>query len=316
MELTVGSLFSGIGGIDIAFQQAGFKVQWAIEKDAACCKTYRYNFPHVMLIENDIRRIDPSALPKVDIIIAGFPCQPFSIAGAQRGFSDSRGYSFYEVGRFIQFHDPRLVFLENVPNLMDHDNGKTFNIVHNVLSELGYSIRYRVLRASEYGGVPQIRDRIYILAFREQEDCDSFVFPPPMKLTLSIEDVLQRNQVKHRVYYYGKENPFYTYAKKIVIRDDSIYRVYHENIKITQNHMCPTLTASMGTRPNQVHLVIDPYGLRKITIRECLDFQGFPKSFQFPNSITINDAYKQIGNSVCVPVVSRIVKNFSKMFFK
>lgn len=306
--MTVGSLFSGIGGIDIAFRQAGFEIKWAIEKDAACCRTYRNNFANTELLECDIHDVDPELLPKVDVIAAGFPCQSFSVAGKQRGFSDPRGNAFFEIRRFILWSEPRFVFLENVPNLIDHDNGKTFNIIHNVLAELGYTIRYRVLRASEYGGIPQIRDRIYIVAFREQEDCDCFKFPAPVNLEATIEGILKRNTKKHSIYYYNSDEPFYQYAKKIVKRNDSIYRVYHESIKRTQNYMCPTLTASMGTRDNQVHLVIDDYGLRKLTIQECLDFQGFPADFRFPQTITINDAYKQIGNSVCVPVIARIAE--------
>lgn len=308
MELTVGSLFSGIGGIDMAFQQSGYKVAWAIEKDAACCRTYRYNFKNVDLIETDIRSVDPSALSRVDIITAGFPCQPFSIAGKQRGFDDERGHLFYEVGRFIKAYRPRFLFLENVPNLMEHNEGKTFLVVHDVLSDLDYSIRYRVLRASEYGGVPQIRDRIYIVAFRDQEDCDRFEFPKKMELNFSIENILLRSQRKHDIYYYTPDNEFCKQASQIVKRHDSIYRVYHDSIKITQNQMCPTLTASMGIMRNQVPLVVDDFGIRKLTLRECLDFQGFPQYFYFPNTITIDDAYKQIGNSVCVPVVGRIAE--------
>ena len=308
MELTVGSLFSGIGGIDIAFQQAGYKVSWAIEKDAACCRTYRHNFKNVDLIEADIRNVDPCTFKRIDIITAGFPCQPFSIAGKQRGFDDERGHLFYEVGRFIKTLKPRFVFLENVSNLMEHNEGKTFLIVHDVLADLNYSIRYRVLRASEYGGVPQIRDRIYIVAFRDQEDCDRFEFPDKMDLQLSIEDVLLRSQRKHDIYYYMQDDDFYKNASQIATRHDSIYRVYHDSIKVTQNKMCPTLTASMGISRNQVPLVVDDYGLRKITLQECLDFQGFPKEYYFPNSITIDDAYKQVGNSVCVPVIKRIAE--------
>ena len=308
MALKVGSLFSGIGGIDIAFQQAGYKVAWAIEKDAACCRTYRYNFKDVNLLETDIRNIDPCKLERVDILTAGFPCQPFSIAGKQRGFDDERGHLFYEVGRFIKTHKPRFVFLENVSNLMEHNEGKTFLVVHDVLADLNYSIRYRVLRASEYGGVPQIRDRIYIVAFRDQEDCDRFEFPDKMDLEFNIEDVLNRKQKKHDIYYYSEEDPFYKKTSKVVTRRDSIYRVYHDGIKVTQNRMCPTLTASMGISKNQVPLVVDDYGLRKITLQECLDFQGFPKEYYFPNSITIDDAYKQVGNSVCVPVIKRIAE--------
>lgn len=271
MELTVGSLFSGIGGIDIAFQQAGFNVKWAIEKDVACCRTYRHNFRDVTLIEKDIRGVNPNDLEKVDVITAGFPCQPFSIAGKQRGFDDERGHLFYEVGKFISAYKPRFVFLENVPNLMEHNGGKSFLVVHDVLADLNYSIRYRVLRASEYGGVPQIRDRIYIVAFREQEDCDRFEFPDKMDLQFSIEDVLLRSQRKHEIYYYTQDDDFYKKASQIVTRYDSIYRVYHESIKVTQNKMCPTLTASMGIYSNQVPLVKDEYGIRRLTIRECLE---------------------------------------------
>lgn len=309
MELSVGSLFAGIGGIDLAFTQAGCKIAWAIEKDAACCRTYRHNFKETVLIEKDIRLVNPSSLCSVDIITAGFPCQPFSGAGKQRGFGDARAHLFYEVGKFISAYKPRFIFLENVPNLMEHNNGKTLNTVHNVLSEQDYSIRYRVLRTSEYGGIPQIRDRIYIVAFREQEDCDSFVFPDKTDLNITIEDILNRTVKKNEVYYYSLDDPFYRKASQIVKRHDSIYRVYHNSIKITQNHMCPTLTASMGISKNQVPLIVDDYGLRKLTLKECLDFQGFPSEFYFPNTITIEDAYKQIGNSVCVPVIRRIADN-------
>ena len=313
MALKVGGLFSGIGGIEIGFQQTGFEISWAVENDAACCRTYRHNDNKTKIIEKDIRAVKAEFLDRVDVLTAGFPCQSFSIAGKQRGFSDIRGHLFYEVGKFIQAHKPRFVFLENVPNLIEHDNGKTFNIVHNVLSELDYSIRYKVLRASEYGGVPQIRDRIYIIAFREQIDCDLFEFPKQMDLSISIEDILQRNIKRHAVYYYNETDVFYNFAKSIVVRNDSIYRVYHDSIKLTQNKMCPTLTASMGVRSNQIPLVIDDFGLRKLTIQECIDFQGFPKDFHFPSSITLEDAYKQIGNSVCVPVVRRIAEQIQKI---
>ena len=315
MELTVGSLFSGIGGIDLAFQQAGFKVTWAIEKDAACCRTYRHNFKDITLIEQDIRSVNPNNLESVDVITAGFPCQPFSIAGKQLGFDDARGHLFYQVEKFIKAYNPRFVFLENVPNLMEHDEGKTFLVTHNVLANLNYSIRYRVLRASEYGGIPQIRDRIYIIAFREQEDCDSFRFPEKLELYTTIECILNRNQKKHSIYYYSAEDAFYKKASKIVTKHDSIYRIYHDSIKVTQNHMCPTLTASMGTSTNQVPLVIDDFGIRKLTIQECLEFQGFPKGYYFPNTITVNEAYKQIGNSVCVPMIKAVATEINNQFF-
>jgi len=241
-------------------------------------------------------------------LASGFPCQSFSVAGQQRGFKDNRGALFYEVVRFANALKPRFIFLENVPNLMEHDNGRTFLVIHDTLSDIGYTVKYKVMRASEYGGVPQIRDRIYIVAFRDIEDCDRFSFPEKFELSQGIDNVLATTEKKHDIYYYNSSDPFYTIASRIVRQQGVIYRVYHDSIKPTQNHMCPTLTASMGTQLNQVPLVKDDYGIRKLTIRECLDFQGFPKSYKFPKTINLNAAYKQVGNTVCVPVVERIAQ--------
>lgn len=311
--MTVASLFAGIGGIELGFAQAGFQILWAMEKDHKCCLTYRHNHKEIPLIEADICNVDPHSLSTVDVIAAGFPCQPFSIAGRQRGFCDNRGNLFYEVIRFVQAIQPRVVFLENVQNLQEHDNGRTFITIHNALVESGYYIRYRVMRASEYGNVPQIRDRIYIVAFKDIADCDVFKFPDTIPLTVSIDNIINRHEEKNRVYYYQKNDLFFAKVREIVTDQSSIYRVYHESIKITQNHMCPTLTASMGMQRDQVPLVIDNYGIRKLTLRECLDFQGFPKDFYFPNTITIEDAYKQCGNTVCVPVVKRVAERIIKI---
>lgn len=313
MALKVASLFAGIGGIELGFAQAGFQILWAIEKDHKCCLTYRHNHKEIPLIEADICNVDPHSLSTVDVIAAGFPCQPFSIAGRQRGFCDNRGNLFYEVIRFVQAIQPRVIFLENVQNLQEHDNGRTFITIHNALVESGYYIRYRVMRVSEYGNVPQIRDRIYIVAFKDIADCDVFKFPDTIPLTVSIDNIINRHEEKNRVYYYQKNDLFFAKVREIVTDQSSIYRVYHESIKITQNHMCPTLTASMGTQRDQAPLVIDNYGIRKLTLRECLDFQGFPKDFYFPNTITIEDAYKQCGNTVCVPVVKRVAERIIKI---
>ena len=311
--MTVGSLFAGIGGIELGFMQSGFQVLWAVEKDHNCCLTYRHNHKSIPMIEEDVRNVNPSSLSAVDIITAGFPCQPFSVAGQQRGFSDDRGNLYYEVIRYVKALKPRFVFLENVQNLQEHDGGRTFIIIHNALVENGYYIRYRVMRASEYGNVPQIRDRIYIVAFRDIAECDAFQFPESIPLTVSIDDIVHRREEKHPIYYCQESDPFFAKVSGIVTDKSSIYRVYHDSIKITKNHMCPTLTASMGTRKNQVPLVIDDYGIRKLTLRECLSFQGFPTEFYFPNTITIGDAYKQIGNSVCVTVIRRIAEQIKEL---
>lgn len=312
--MTVGSLFAGIGGIDLAFVQAGFEVLWAIENDHASCETYRANFSNVHLSEQDIRNVDVTTLPPVDVVVAGFPCQAFSVGGKQQGFRDDRGNLFFQVARFVQEHTPRFVFLENVANLVQHDDGHTFQVIYNTLIEYGYYVRYRVMMASEYGNIPQIRDRIYIVAFKAIEDCECFQFPKPLDLEMTVDAIIDRSKVAREDYYYNGNDPFSVKARQIVTNPKAIYRVYHGSIKPIKNGLCPTLTASMGTQNNQVPLICDVAGVRKLTVRECLRFQGFPDNFGFPQSVSQNKRYKQIGNSVCIPVVRRIAQKIANLY--
>ena len=198
----VGSLFSGIGGIDLGFEQAGFEIAWANDNDIAACKTYRHNFPNTHLIEGDVRDIDPSTLSNIDVLVAGFPCQPFSIMGYRRGFKDYRGNLFFEISRFIDAKHPRVVLLENVRNLLEHDNSKTFLTIYNTLAQLNYSVKYKVINATDCN-IPQNRARIFIVAFLNIEDCDRFVFPEAISLETTIEDIIDRS-VKHDNIYYHR----------------------------------------------------------------------------------------------------------------
>ena len=301
---TICSLFSGIGGIDLGFIQAGFKVVWANDQDSASCKTYRKNFGNDHLQESDIRDVSIKSIPDFDILTAGFPCQPFSIAGKQKGFKDKRGNLFFEITRVIDHKRPKVVFLENVANLMNHDNGKTFLVIYNSLAQFGYTVYYRVMPANEYGNLPHIRKRIYIVAVRSDLECD-YKHPEPIELTIQSSDIIHRNQKQNDVYYYNG-NELYSYFASYMKDRLAIYRPTDTEVRLTKNMMCPTLTANMGTYPNRVPVIWDDYGIRKLTLRECLDFQGFPHDYYFPNTITMDDAYKQIGNSVCVPVIRRI----------
>lgn len=308
MSLRVASMFAGIGGICLGFKQAGCKIVWANEKDKAACDTYRYNFGSGWMNESDIRGVDTQIIPDFDILTAGFPCQPFSIAGAQRGFRDSRGNLFFEIARVIDVKRPRVIFLENVSNLVEHDNGRTFLVIYNALAQFGYALRYRVMDAHIYGNLPQPRSRIYIAAFLDYDICDCFNFPDPVELSVGINDIVNRHDKKHDIYYYDADsNAARKYGNQIKDRN-YIYRISDKGLIRVRDHFCPTLTANMGTYPDRVPIVCDDYGIRKLTLRECLDFQGFSAEYKFPNSITINDAYKQIGNSVCVPVIRRIAE--------
>ena len=160
----VASLFAGIGGICLGFKQAGFEIVWANEFDSAACRTYRHNFGNSYLIEADICQVKTESIPDFDVLVGGFPCQPFSIAGRQKGFDDKRGNLFFEITRIMDAKRPKVVFLENVPNLMEHDDGKTFLVIYNSLVQFGYSIYYKVMGADEYGNLPQTRKRIYIVS--------------------------------------------------------------------------------------------------------------------------------------------------------
>ena len=213
----------------------------------------------------------------------------------------------------MQEQTPRVIFLENVANLMQHDNGRTFQTIYATLIEQGYFIRYKAMRASEYGNVPQIRDRIYIVAFKDLKDCDIFQFPEPITLDITSDTIVDRSRRMRNFYYYNDDSPFAKKARQVVINPKVIYRVYHGSIKPIKSGLCPTLTASMGTQKNQVPLVCDASGVRKLTIRECLKFQGFPDSFGFPQSVSLENRYAQIGNSVCVPVVRRIAERIYKL---
>lgn len=312
---SVCSLFSGIGGIDLGFIQAGFDIVWANEMDAAACRTYHHNFPNTNLIEGDIKRIATSDIPDCDVLTAGFPCQPFSIAGLQKGFKDRDGNLFFEITRIIDAKRPKVVFLENVPNLMKHDDGKTFLVIFNGLAQFGYTVYYRVLASNDYGNLPQIRKRIYIVAIREDISNRLYQYPEPMELTLKSSDIINRSVKQHDIYYYT-EGKMYDRLVAHMKDRKAIYRITDTEVRWTKNQMCPTLTANMGTHKDRVHVVWDDYGIRKMTLRECLDFQGFPKEFYFPNTITIDDAYKQIGNTVSVPVIARLATKIKEMLME
>ena len=303
--ITVGSMFAGIGGICLGFKQAGFDIVWANERDTAACKTYRHNFGASYLVEGDIKAIIPESAPDFDVLVAGFPCQPFSVAGRQLGFKDKRGNLFFEITRFIDKKRPKIIFLENVANLVEHDDGKTFLVIYNSLAQFGYSVYYKVMSATDYGNLPQPRKRIYIIAVREDIEA-TYKHADPVEFSQSANDIVKRNERQNDIYYYDKDFILNHKLDKNIHNDGYIYRLTDTGIRRTKDKLCPTLTANMGTYPNRVPIIKDDFGIRKLTLRECLDFQGFPKDFYFPNTITIDDAYKQIGNSVCVPVIKSI----------
>jgi len=191
---------------------------------------------------------------------------------------------------------------------VEHDEGRTFLVIYNVLAGYGYSVRYRVMPSNEYGGVPQARKRIYIIAFLADKDCDYFKYPEQIGLEKEIFDIVNRTEQKSEVYYYEPDTPLFNKMNGFIRNSKRLFRMYNGNIRNLRNpDLCSTLTASMNTIHNAI-VLRDEFGLRRLTLRESLDFQGFPDEFYFPKTVKIEDAYKQIGNSVSVPVVKRIAE--------
>ena len=312
LDLTVASFFAGVGGIDLGFEEQGFRTIYANEFDAKARETFALNFPHVQLDGRDIREVSASEVPTVDVIVGGFPCQAFSIEGYQQGFQDEkgRGTLFFELARIIEEKQPRAIFLENVKNLVRHDKGNTLRVILKTLEDLGYFVTYSVMNAAEFGNIPQGRERIYIVGFKDKSVSERFQFPDKVELTKSVFDVIDFKTQVEEQYYYKEDKHYYPLLRDNIVSIGSIYEYRRGNtIRENKSGVVPTLLASRGTGGNNVPLILTEDGeIRKLTPRECFNTQGFPRSYKFPEKMANSHLYKQAGNSVVVPVVSRIAK--------
>ena len=303
-------LYAGIGGIRIGFEKFGFKTVFANDIEPNCKKTYDLNFKDENLTIADIGSIDPSTLPKFDFLLAGFPCQPFSIAGYRKGFEDTqRGNQFFNIIKILKEKKPLGFLLENVKNLKGHDNGKTFKIIEESLHSLGYKIKTMVLNSMDYGNVPQNRERIYIVGFKDEKTISKFEFPKPIPLKNKIDKILQK-QVPDKYYY--TNSPLLSRLEMQITNPNTVYQWRRRYVRENKKGVFPTLTANMGTGGHNVPLIIDNKGIRKLTPKECLLVQGFPSSYKLPSNIADSHLYKQAGNSVTVTVIERIAENIVK----
>lgn len=305
-NMRVAGLFSGVGGIELGFQQAGFDIVWSNDFDKKALETLAENFSHT-IVEDDINNIIEDDIPNVDVIVGGFPCQAFSVAGYRKGFEDKRGEVFFQMARLIKEKLPRVVLIENVKNLVGHDKGNTFKVISETLNSYGYNLKTKVLNAYEYGNIPQNRERIYIIGFLKKEDYENFEFIKPIPLKKTIFDIIDFNEKVDDKFYYTEENcGFYDELKKNVISKDTMYQWRRVYVRENKSNLCPTLTANMGTGGHNVPLILTYHGIRKLTPQECFLFQGFPKEFVIPRTVSNTQLYKQAGNSVVVPVIKRI----------
>ena len=318
-KLRCASFFAGVGGIDLGFHSVGFETIYANEFDSYPAKTFELNFPNIHIDVKDINEVKTEDIPDFDILLAGFPCQAFSIAGYRKGFNDEkgRGELFFQLVRILEAKKPRIAFFENVKNLVGHDNGNTFRVICEQLDLLGYKYTYQVLNAMNYGNVAQNRERIYIVAFRDESDYEKFHWPLSVPLTTSVRDIIDFKNPVDEKYYYTKgkyKGDIYEQLVLAMKNDDkenpSIYQWRRKYVRQNKSGVVPTLTANQGEGGHNVCLIhTDDNRIRKMTPRECFNTQGFPKDFKLPEDMSDARLYKQAGNSVCVSVISRIAKN-------
>lgn len=290
--MTAASLFCGCGGLDLGFHQAGFDIIWANDFDKYAVQTYNLNFPNPAICA-DINEIDINTIPKHDVLIGGFPCQPFSMMGKEKGFEDKRGTLFFKVVEIIENqrdrgHQPKIVVLENVRNLMSHDNGRTFNVIKETLENLGYHVFAEKLNSADYG-VPQTRNRVFIVCIMDDV---AYEFPTGNGPEKELKDVLEDN-VDDKYYLSEK------ILKTIMSNGTGGYYAKSEiDLKIAR-----PLTATMGKmhRACQDNYVTKEKGIRRLTPRECARLQGFPDDFKI--DVSDAQAYKQFGNAVNVKVI-------------
>lgn len=305
-------LFAGIGGFHLALESFGAECVYANEWDRFAQEVYFRNFG--IMPEGDITKVDEKHIPDHDILCAGFPCQAFSISGKRLGFNDSRGTLFFDVARIVKEKRPRVVFMENVKNFASHDGGNTIKVVEATMRELGYSFHYAVLNAVDYG-VPQKRERVYMVCFRNDIDDSSFSFPAPFKLERHVEDFLLDDAMTESLVV-NRPDTYFTrraddrYSDKsirlgIVNRGGQGERIY------SVKGIAITFSAYGGGVFSKTGGYLVNGRTRKLHPRECARLMGYPDTFVMSPRAT--QAYKQFGNSVVVDVLQYIVKEIGRV---
>ncbi|WP_239283320.1 DNA (cytosine-5-)-methyltransferase [Collinsella sp. An271] len=294
-------LFAGIGGIRLPFSELGGRCVFSSEWDKFAQKTYSINYGEVP--QGDITQISSDEIPSCDLVIGGFPCQPFSQAGLRKGFSDTRGTLFFEIERIIRDKRPKAFLLENVKQLRGHDKGRTLRVILDHIDQLGYSADYAVLRAADFG-VPQNRERIYIVGFDRSVFGDDvhFEFPVPPKTPTRVGDILEPEvDDKYTIsdnLWEGHQRRKQEHKRK---GNGFGFTLFNADSEYTN-----TISARYYKDGSEILIAQEGKNPRKLTPRECARLQGFPEEFIIPVSDT--QAYRQFGNSVAVPVIRAIAR--------
>lgn len=325
-------LFAGIGGIRLGFERAfGEEIEtvFVSEWDKYAVDTYKANFKDDFDIAGDITAIDEKDIPGFDICLAGFPCQAFSIAGMKKGFDDDykgmcRGTLFLDVARICEYHKPKVIFCENVKGLVSHDRGRTFAVIKETFGKLGYKVFSKVLNSKDFG-VPQNRERVYIVAFRNDIAPEEFAFPDPTDDTKRLRDITEEEPVPSKYYISEK---YWAFLKDHRARHEARGNGFGYEIREPDGIAGAVVCGGMGTERNliidkrQTELIpsahvkgeLNKEGIRKLTPREWARLQGFPDTFKLELADT--RLYKQLGNSVTVNVIEAVAKEIKKALEK
>lgn len=310
--MTFIDLFAGLGGFRIALESFGARCVYSNEWDVPVQKVYQKNFGETP--EGDITQVDEKTIPDHDILCAGFPCQAFSISGKQKGFEDSRGTLFFDVARIVKEKKPKIVFMENVKNFATHAEGRTLNFVKTTMEELGYIFNAKVLNAVDYG-VPQKRERIYMVCFRKDLSISKFEYPKPFELTKHVEDFLLTDESLVKDLYVERSDIYYTnkedneYSNKS-IRLGTVNKGGQGERIYSIKGIAITLSAYGGGVFAKTGGYYINGGARKLHPRECARIMGYPDTYEIADST--NQAYKQFGNSVVIDVLQLIAEQIGK----
>lgn len=314
-DFTFIDLFAGVGGFRISMNSVNGQCLFSSEIDLNAQKTYYANFgdiPYGDITKEETKNKIPKSF---DILCGGFPCQAFSIAGHRKGFEDTRGTLFFEVANIVKEHKPKVVFLENVKNLISHDNGETFITIKLTLEELGYYVYYGVFNAMEYANVPQNRERVFLVCFDPLQvpRYKEFKFPEKETLSRTIHSCIDYSQKDKKFYYTSESFKNYEELESSVTSRNTVYQWRRQYVRENKANVCPTLTANMGTGGHNVPLILTDEGIRKLTPKECFNFQGFPSEFILPENVATSKQYVQAGNSVAVPLIKKICKSIKSV---
>jgi len=304
-KLRMIDLFAGTGAFTLAFQETqGVDVVFSNDMVESSQKVYDANFAHPLTLQN-LNEMRVEDIPPHDILTGGFPCQPFSVAGLQAGFTDERSNVFWKILSIIDHHQPKCVILENVKNLVSHDDHNTFRIIQTNLEERGYHIRYKVLNTAEITGIPHHRERIYMVCIKSPKVFAQFQLDFPTLEKRPISEFLETDIPAKSKYYYTPQSAIWNILESSLTKKNTIYQYRRVYVRENKSSECPTLTANMGAGGHNVPLLLDEKGIRKLTPRECFNLQGFPASYRLP-ALSDSNLYKLAGNAVSVPVVKLI----------